>query len=326
MKRPFGLQLLTVGPSRGEGAPHADLDVSFCIITNGKRPAALRALVSSIARQNIPVFEIVITGDWRIEDDIVYVPCREAAVGGYLGRMRNLAVGKAKFNHVVHLDDDFLLAPDWYRALRAHREPFDILTSQIRLPDGGRYWDHATIGGPRGHAILAEGEDDEFVYMTGGGAWVMRSDLAKSVEWDESRAFYQGEDVDFSRRCQRLGARISHHHEMIAFHDDATYTNVGRRVLRRAEGRTHTWARSAFSGFSSSAVLREVDALRNAGNEAEAADLLRLARVRHFWSLKTKRKWSNFVEGCGGPLPGARWFPQGDPLYLETRRRLSGLG
>jgi hypothetical protein len=310
-------------PGSNSGRHGANLSLSFCIITNGKRPEALRNLLSSILRQNVPQFEIIISGNWRPDGALIYAPCEDAAASGHLGRMRNLAVARARFDNVVVLDDDMLLAPAWYQALCAYRRPFDILTSQIRLPDGGRYWDHATIGGPRGHVILADGECDENVYMTGGGAWVMRRQVADSVVWDESRAFYEGEDVDFSRRCQREGFQISHCHEMIVFHDDASYTTVGRRVLRRTDGRTQHWAQSVIRQLSASAVLCQVQLLRREGREAEAADLLRLAMARHFWNVTIRRKWWNMVKDSGGRLPGGAWYPDGDPIYVDAVRELS---
>lgn len=310
-------------PHSNSGQLGTDLSLSFCIITNGKRPKALSTLLSSIRRQNIPQFETIISGNWQADGAVVYVPCEDAAASGHLGLMRNLAVARARFDNVVVLDDDMLLAPGWYQALCAYRRPFDILTSQVRLPDGGRYWDHATIGGPRGHIILADGEFDENVYMTGGGAWVMTRQVARSVVWDESRAFYEGEDVDFSRRCQREGFQISHCHEMIVFHDDASYTNVGRRVLRRADGRTQQWAQSVVRQISASALLRQVQILMIEERKAEAADLLRLAMTRHFWSIAIRRKWWDLIKESGGRLPGEAWYPDGDPIYVDAVRELS---
>jgi GT2 family glycosyltransferase len=151
----------------------------------------------------------------------------------------------------------------------------------------------------------------------------MRRQVSGLVVWDDARAFYEGEDVDFSRRCQREGFQISHCHEMVVFHDDASYTNVGRRVLRRADGRTPHWAQSAIRQLSASAVLSQIRILRREGRGAEAADLLRLAMARHFWNVSIRRKWWNMVKDSGGRLPGAAWYPDGDPMYVDAVRESS---
>lgn len=296
--------------------------LSFCIITNGQRPAMLHAVIASIRGQQIPAFEIIISGNCQPEEGVVYLPCRDAATGGYLGQMRNLAVARAKHENIVLLDDDIVLSPSWYRSFCEYGKPFDILTSQVRLPDGGRYWDHATIGGPRGHVILTENEDDEFVYMTGGGGWVMRREVAATIKWDDSRAFYQGEDVDFSRRCQARGFQISHNHQMMVFHADASYTCVGRRVCRRAQGWTPRSAERLLSQLSSMGVIKKVISLQVGGKTAEAADLLRLARLRHPFSSFFKIMSWLFFKLYGGRLPHESWFPEDDPTYRDALSKL----
>ena len=134
---------------------------SFCIITNGKRPELLRMVIRSIQAQPIAEHEIIIAGIHHAEQGIIYVAAEDAAAGGRLGEMRNKAVARARYENIVMLDDDIILAPDWYAAFTAYDKPFDILTSQIRLPDGGRYFDHVTTGGPKGQAFLDEDEDDD---------------------------------------------------------------------------------------------------------------------------------------------------------------------
>src|SRR5205085_1714217 len=109
----------------------------------------------------------------------------QAADAGRLGEMRNLAVARAQYENIVILDDDILLAPDWYAAFSAYAQPFDILTAQVRLPDGGRYWDHVAAGEGRGNQrLLTDSEDDPNVFMTGGGGWVMKAYVARAVQWD----------------------------------------------------------------------------------------------------------------------------------------------
>jgi hypothetical protein len=296
---------------------------SFCIITGGKRPELLRTVIASIRAQQIPVYEIIVAGIHRFEPGLTYLEAESAANGGRLSEMRNRAVAWARYENVVILDDDIILAPDWYRSFLRFESPFDILTSQVRVPDGSRYVDHATVGGPRGNRILAEDETDDFIYMTGGGGWVMKDYVARAVSWDEDRLYYQEEDVAFSRSCQARGFRIAHQHRMLVFHADPSYTCIGRVVARRQQGHSQQWLLSEFPGLSFFRIIKALRRLRKEGRFAEAADYLRLGSLqgpqRWFFRLLWKR-----VEGSlGGSLPGAAWYPDGDPAYLSALQEYS---
>jgi hypothetical protein len=291
---------------------------SFCIITGGKRPDVIRTVIKSIRAQNIPAYEIIVAGKHHPEPGIVYIESEKAADGGRLGEMRNAAVARAHYKNIVILDDDIILSRDWYAAFLAFDKPFDILTSQIRVPDGSRYMDHATVGGPRGNIILTEAEEDDHVYMTGGGGWVMKNSVAETVRWAETRAFCEDEDVDFSRRCQTQEGKIAHNHGMLVFHADPTYTCIGRIVARRREGRTQEWILSVFPGQTSFQILKAISHLRETGQFAEVADYVRMGILKgpHSWFFKIL--WRTIVNKLGGSLPGISWHPTGDPVYLDT--------
>jgi len=297
------------------------MTVSFCIITGGKRAETISLVIKSIRAQKIPTHEIIIAGKHHDEPGIIYLPAADAADKGMLGLMRNLAVSRTQYENIVLLDDDIILSQEWYEALKAYDRPFDILTSQIRVPDGSRYLDHATVGGPRGQIILAEDEDDEYVYMTGGGGWVMKNYVARQVSWDKDLAFYKNEDVDFSRRCQAAGFRISHNHKMLVFHADAAYTAVGRTIFRRSDGRSQEWIISAIDRMTPMAIIKQVIIARSKSHLAEAADYLRIGRDKYPSSVMLKMVLAYFILRTGGELPGSQWFPQGDPVYLEAMAR-----
>jgi glycosyltransferase involved in cell wall biosynthesis len=296
---------------------------SFCIITNGKRPELIRTVITSIRAQNITEYEIIIAGIYHNEPGIVYLAAEHAAIGGMLGEMRNKAVALARYENIVMLDDDIILAPDWYAAFKSYSKSFDILTSQIRLPDGGRYYDHATTGGPKGQAFLEKDEDDDYVYMTGGGGWVMKDYVSKSVAWDPSRAFYQEEDVDFSRRCQARGFKISYHHAMIVYHVDPTYTTIGKSLRRRKDGHSHEWILQEFGGLTTIQILKRILYLRGSGQNTESADYVRMAILKRKSPWLFRIIWRFFVYNAGGDLPDTSWSPTGSPDYnkmLETYR------
>ena len=297
------------------------MSLSFCIITAGQRPELLQTVLSSIRAQNVPEYEIIVSGTHRREKGIVYVEAAEAASKGRLAELRNRAVSRARFEHIVILDDDIVLAPDWYEGLARYGREFDILTSQIRVPDGSRYWDHASIRGAEGNRILEDGEDDEHLYMTGGGGWIMRGAVARDVRWDESRGYYQEEDVDFSEGCRARGYRISHNHCMVVFHADGTYTCTGRVVARRKAGRKQDWLLPIFDRMTLGEVLRRVTRARAEGEFAEAADYLRMGIERGPCRLAYRLLWGAAERKLGGRLSDVSWHPLGYPPYLDALKR-----
>jgi glycosyltransferase involved in cell wall biosynthesis len=297
------------------------MTVSFCIITDGRRAETTSLVIKSIHAQRIPAYEIIIAGKYHDAPGIIYLPAVDAADKGMLGIMRNLAVARAQYENIVMLDDDIILSPEWHEALKAYDRPFDILTSQIRVPDGSRFFDHATVGGPRGQIILDEDEEDEYVYMTGGGGWVMKNYVSRHIRWDETLAFYKNEDIDFSRRCQVAGYKISHNHRMLVFHADATYTAVGRAIFRRSDGRSHEWIITAINGMTPMAIIKQVIMAHSRSRLAEAADYLRMGMEKYPSSVILRMLWAYFVMRTGGKLSGSRWFPKGDPAYLDAVSR-----
>jgi GT2 family glycosyltransferase len=181
--------------------------ISFGIISDGRRPAALCALVDSIRGQEVPRCEILRVGDGDVPVGVRTIAAQAEAHGGRLGALRNRAVEAAMHETVVLCDDDMRLHPEFVAGLRAYGPDFDALAVKVENPDGSRFWDYATIGGPRGHRLLPYDTPDDHTYITGGCIVARRSVLA-AVRWSDRRGYYEQEDVDFSRRLRTAGFRI----------------------------------------------------------------------------------------------------------------------
>jgi glycosyltransferase involved in cell wall biosynthesis len=221
------------GPRDGAGTPPHRPGYSFCIITHGKRPDKLRREIESIRAQRIPNSEILVGGEIPADlgDDLTVVPSVEAARAGRLGEMRNQLAGRARFDHLVMADDDLIFHADFHRGLQDFGEDYDVMCVRVLSPDGTRYWDWTTFGGPRGHVLLDYTEDDPFVYASGAFC-VMKAAVFDRVKWDERLGFYQGEDVEFSRRLREAGFSIKFNIHSSVTHDDPRYTQIGRCVFR----------------------------------------------------------------------------------------------
>jgi hypothetical protein len=209
---------------------------SFCIITDGKEPFKLLAEMVSIRNQStLASKEIIVVGkmhptfmaQWEtFIGKYRFIEAAEAADLGRLGVMRNTACSAAIGHWLIVCDDDILFAPDFLLGI-VRRGEFDVAASHIINPDGSRFWDWATYGGPRGHHLLSyDILEDPFTYVTG-GLMTMRRKVFEDVQWCEKMGFYQYEDVDFSMRIHLAGYHIIYNHLSTAMHMDEGYTSLG---------------------------------------------------------------------------------------------------
>lgn len=205
--------------------------VSFCLITDGRRPARLHEELASIRALALSPVEIIVVGHVPpgLGEDVMVIQRPDLALAGRLGAMRNVGCAAASHAILVVADDDMLFHPEFAEPLREEGE-WDVLCVRLLNPDGTRYWDWATIGGARGHTLLDYDERDDFVYVTGGLA-IMRARVHDAVPWDDDRGFYQGEDVEWSSRLRAAGVRIRFDVRGRVTHQDARYTQDGR-VMR----------------------------------------------------------------------------------------------
>lgn len=158
----------------------------------------------------------------------------DAAAAGRLGEMRAALVRRARHERLVVCDDDLLFHRDFRRGLERFGDDFDALGVRVLNPDGTRYWDWCTVGGPRGHRLLDYEECDAGVYLSG-AVCVLRREVARQVGWNTELGFYEGEDVDFSRRLVAAGYRIGFCPTASVVHDDVRYRQRDMSV-RRYEG------------------------------------------------------------------------------------------
>ncbi|MAH51384.1 hypothetical protein CMI37_36545 [Candidatus Pacearchaeota archaeon] len=313
------------------------MNVSFVIITGGKKADHVKRLLSSIGLQRIKNYESIIVGNVKdlqggrfSSKNVIRIQETDAASKGELGVMRNTGCKKAQYENIVILDDDLLLTKNWYKNLLKFDQEYDVLTCQIRVPDGGRFWDHACYQSPKnGHVILEADQEDDHLYMSGGCSWLMKKYVSEKIQYDSSEIYSMSnlkdysegkhnEDTYFAKRCRDSGFKIKHNHNSVAFHDDPIYTNLGRFARRRENARTHEWVKKMDLDFPPEVIVQFAAALYNSGLAAESADVLRMGLVRHFKNRTLEESWKKLSDAHGGALSDTRWFMEGDPLYNET--------
>ncbi|MFZ5875373.1 MAG: hypothetical protein ACOYXU_03080 [Nitrospirota bacterium] len=115
---------------------------SFGIITNGKKPEQVEALVESIVQQNIPEREILVCGpfagahpykDLKVLDDVVLVDDVRAPICA----KKNRIINASRYNNLCILHDRFRLPRDWHARFRQYGNFFDFLCLPT-VDEGGR--------------------------------------------------------------------------------------------------------------------------------------------------------------------------------------------
>ncbi len=314
------------------------MNISFVVITNGKKINKTTLVLKSIFYQKVPEYEILLCGRYyidslpeRLKDKINYIKKPKAATDGLLGVMRNSGCSQAKHDVIVILDDDMILSKDWYKNLLKYGPDFDVLTSKILLPEGTRFWDHACYMSPKyGHVILEETENDDYLYMSGGQAWVMKKYVFEKAKWnvemstgkranmknvEEYHAGKHNEDTDFSEKVRSFGFAIKHNHQMLAFHNDAIYTCVGRICNPRQNGRTYEWVKSIDMYRLPEEIVTEAKEWYKQGYLGECADILRYALLFHFNNAFLQNELDSLEKAYGGKLSDNNWNIDGDPQY-----------
>jgi len=331
------------------------MNISFVVISNGKKIDKTTLVLKSIVYQDIPHYEILLCGSYDVsvippecKPNLRYIKNKKAADDGLLGDMRNMACEEAQYDTIVILDDDMTLSTDWYKNLLKYGNDFDILTSKVILPDGTRFWDHATYcphDAPappcHGHVILESNETDDHLYMSGGQAWMMKKYVFEKCRWNARMStgrradmrcveeYTQGkhnEDTDFSKKCRDMGFKISHNHSMVAYHNDATYTCVGRVCRPRQDGKTHQWVKELDMYKHTTEITDLAMSFWEKGYAPETADVLRYGLAFHFNNFSLTEALRHIENDfLGGSLSDNNWNIENDSAYNKDIRTYKSL-
>ena len=212
--------------------------ISFCIITNGKRPRELDLCVKSIHRNflNSEDYEILIVGDNipNIKSSKVKI-VEDYEFQKFLGARKNIGTKNATGDVLVHCDDDIIFPNDWYSNFldyNSKNPDWQVLGNKILLPDGDRYYDRA-IYLPR-HKMVPYDFDETLdphtlLYQCGAFSVCKRS-LLEKISWSNEIPFYgklngfeYNEDIDFSVKLKEAGIKISFDKNNTVWHYDHSY-------------------------------------------------------------------------------------------------------
>ena len=245
---------------------------------------------------------------------------------------------RCKYENLVISDDDMLFDGEWYTQL-SKTPSFEILTSKVRLPDGGRFWDHACYQSPENeHRILEPHEEDSHLYMSGGQSWVMKQRVFEKVKWGEEfdmaggsnamsnikdyRSGKHNEDTDYALQCREEGFKINHNPKMITWHNDDTYTTSGRFCRRRQNKRQSDWVKQLDLNFPAETLSNIARSFFATGFHAEGTDVARYALQNNFKNPILEQTLQEFDMSHGGSLGGIEFHAGGCPDYLSLIENL----
>jgi glycosyltransferase involved in cell wall biosynthesis len=187
--------------------------------------SALHTTIQSIelAAKEFKDWEIFICGK---ENETL--PHYQSIIGNHLGDLRNRFAKAAQYKNLLLLDDDISLDPSFFTKLNSDLtliERSEVLIPRLLNPDGSRYWDFATFGGPNGHVLLPYEGKDPFVYISP-HLYLIKRTIALKVQWDSKMSGTLLDTVDYSRLLVRYGCTISSLPECVATHRERLISQV----------------------------------------------------------------------------------------------------
>lgn len=217
--------------------------VSVIVLTHDQREKTLKCLVNVRSQKGAP-FKILLWDNGSRDGTAaavqsafpdVLVHAHPDNLGVASGRNAAAALAAAEFDpsHLLFLDNDMILEPDFIRALL---EPFSsdeglaqtqaklrFADDPARLNDGGghqvQYWLGRTV--PVGYKELDHGQHDRPApSIPCGGAMMVRVDVFQELGgFDPIFDPFGPEDLDFSLRVQEAGYRGLYVPTAVAYHE-----------------------------------------------------------------------------------------------------------
>ena len=139
------------------------MDFSFGIITSGEDYDRIYEIISSIEKQQIKNYDIVVVGGenkYKNIKNLVHLDFdelqksnwNEINTSGWITKKKNLITSTVKYDNVVYMHDYHVLQDDWYQKFLEFGSDWDICMNRILQHDGKRFRDWVSWDLPdKGH-------------------------------------------------------------------------------------------------------------------------------------------------------------------------------
>ncbi|WP_225849468.1 glycosyltransferase family 2 protein [Streptomyces sp. HPF1205] len=228
----------------GTSPAGAELTVGAVVITMGNRPAELRALLESVAKQQGPAVEVAVVGNGSplpplpAHTRTAELPDNLGIPGGRNAGIELFGPGGRDVDVVMFLDDDGLLPSDdtaeRVRAAFAADPRLGIISFRIADPETGTT--------QRRHVPRLRASDplrDSRVTTFLGGACAVRTRVIQEVGPLPAEFFYAHEETDLAWRALDAGWQIEYRSDMV-LHHPAT-SPARHAVYHRMVARNRVW-------------------------------------------------------------------------------------
>jgi len=182
------------------------VNLTFGIITEGNKD--LSFLLSSIQKQLIPNYQIIIVGGEVAYEGAVHIPFDETVKKAWITKKKNIITENAIYGNVVYLHDYICLREGWYEGYLKFGDKFDVCMNPILNYDGTRFRDWTlfpTFLPPELHSrrdlLLPYSLTclTQYQYISG-AYWVAKRDVMQKCPLNEDLCWGQEEDLEWSRR------------------------------------------------------------------------------------------------------------------------------
>jgi hypothetical protein len=179
---------------------------TFGFITGGLQEQRLSTIISSIKKQCIKEYEIIVVGSCNIKDDKVKViPFDESIKKAWITRKKNIIAQEAKYENVLFHHDYIKLCDEWYDNFVKFGDDWDVCVNKIIRMDGVRHLDWF-VWNPKMRLIPYE--ETKYVntgdmFCPGASFCVKRGFILKNP-LDENRCWGDGEDHDWSNKIYKF--------------------------------------------------------------------------------------------------------------------------
>lgn len=200
------------------------MDFTFGIITDGNCDARIEEIVSSIAAEQIPHYEVLVVGPSKLANtehlEVIYWPEFEYLPTnpklGWITKKKNIIAQEAEYDHIVFMHDYFILQPGWYTGWTKFfiDNEFDVATNYIFTPEGGRHsdwvlspydiWELYPESNGNWNMLLPPDLSHltRFMYISG-GYWVSTREFARKYPQLEQYGWGESEDVYWSQQVRK---------------------------------------------------------------------------------------------------------------------------
>lgn len=227
----------------GEGcAAVGDVRLGVAVLTMGNRPRELRALLESVAAQDLTAARVVVVGNGSPLPELpAWVTGVELAENRGVSGGRNAALERLRqfgdVDVVVDLDDDGLLvAPDVFTLVQElHAADPDLGIISFRIADEEGVTQRRHVPRLRSKAPMRGGEVTTFL---GGGHTLSVRMLEQTGDWPEE-FFFAHEETDLAWRALDQGWRVRYEPRLLLQHPR---TSPARHaVYHRMTARNRVW-------------------------------------------------------------------------------------